>query len=44
MDLREEVMYEIFLDLYKSYDTLDHDRCLDILAVGGLLRFEKNLF
>ena len=32
MEMREEVLYEIFLDLYKSYDALDHGRCLEILA------------
>ena len=29
--LREEVLYAIFLDLHKSYDTLDRSRSLDIL-------------
>ena len=29
--LREEVLYVIFLDLKKAYDTLDRSRCLDIL-------------
>ena len=29
--LREGVMYVIFLDLHKAYDTLDRYRCLKIL-------------
>ena len=29
--LREEILYVIFLDLHKAYDTLDRSRCLDIL-------------
>ena len=34
--MREEVLYEIFLDLHKAYDALDRDRCLDILAAYGV--------
>ena len=30
-DMREEVLYVIFLDLTKAYDVLDRSRCLDIL-------------
>ena len=29
--LRKEVLYMIFLDLYKDYDILDRSRCLEIL-------------
>ena len=29
--LREEVLYVIFLDMRKAYDTLDRSRCLEIL-------------
>ena len=29
--MREEVLYTIFLDLHRSYATLDSDRCLEIL-------------
>ena len=29
--LREEVLYVIFLDLHKAYNTLDRSRCLVIL-------------
>ena len=29
--LREEVMYVIFLDLYKAYDALDRSICIKIL-------------
>ena len=34
--MREEVLYEIFLDLRKTYDALDRDRCLDILGAYGV--------
>ena len=30
-DMREEVLYMIFLDLHKAYDALDRYRCLEIL-------------
>ena len=30
-DLREEVLYMIFLDLHKAYDALERSRCLEIL-------------
>ena len=33
MDMREEVLCEIFLDLHKTYDTLYHDQCLYVLAM-----------
>ena len=33
IDMREEVLYEIFLDLHKAYESLDRSRCLYILAV-----------
>ena len=29
--IREEVIYDIFLDLHKAYGSLDRERCLDIL-------------
>ena len=29
--LRQEVLYVIFLDPHKAYDTLDRSRCLEIL-------------
>ena len=32
IDMREEVLYEIFLELYKTYDTMDCGLCLNILA------------
>ena len=32
MAMREEFLYDIFLDLNKSYDALDRNLCLDILA------------
>ena len=32
MATREEVLYNIFLDLHKDYDALDRDRCLGILT------------
>ena len=31
-EIREAVLYEIYLDLQKAYDGLDRDQCLDILA------------
>ena len=36
MDMREEFLYDIFLDIYKSYDTLDRDYFLNILEVYGV--------
>ena len=33
MDIRQEVLYEIILDLHQSYDSLDRNLCLNILAV-----------
>ena len=35
-DLREEVLYMIFLDLHKVHDALDRSRCLDILEGYGV--------
>ena len=29
--MKEEVLYVIFLDLHKTYDALDRDRCLNIM-------------
>ena len=37
MDIMEEVMYEIFLELHKAYDTLDCDSCLNILEAYGVV-------
>ena len=34
--MSEEVLYVIFLDLHKSYDDLDRDRCLKILDGYGV--------
>ena len=34
--LREEVLYVIFLDLHKAYDSLDRSRYLEILEGYGL--------
>ena len=31
-DMREAVLFEVFLELQKAYDALDWDICLDILA------------
>ena len=31
MTMREEVLYEIFLDMKKAYDNLDCEHYLDIL-------------
>ena len=35
-DLREKVLYVIFLDLHKAYDALDRSRCLDIFEGYGV--------
>ena len=32
LNMKEEVLYDIFLDIHKSYDALDRNRCLDILV------------
>ena len=34
--MREEVLYVIFLGLHKPYDSLDRDRCLEILEGYGV--------
>ena len=34
--LREDVLYVIFLDLHKAYNTLDRSRCLEILEGYGV--------
>ena len=36
MAMREEVLYEIFLDLHKEYYSLDRDRCLEIREGYGV--------
>ena len=36
MALREEVLKEIFLDIQKTYDDLDRNRCLEILVAYGV--------
>ena len=28
MAIREEVLYKVFLDLWKAYDVLDRDQCI----------------
>ena len=34
--MREEVLYKVFLNLSKSYESLDRDRCLVILEEYGV--------
>ena len=36
MEMREEGIYEIFLDLNKSFDALDRGLCLNILEANGV--------
>ena len=31
-EIREEVLYKVFLCIKKAYDTLDHEQCMDILV------------
>ena len=35
--MMEVVLFEVFLDTQKAYDTLDRDRCLGILVVYGVI-------
>ena len=35
-EMREQILYEIFLYIHKAYDILNRDRCLDILAGYGM--------
>ena len=36
MAIRGDVIYEIFLDLHKSYGALDWEICLNILGIYGV--------
>ena len=36
VDMREEVLYMIFMYLHKAYDALDREICLDILEGYGV--------
>ena len=36
-EIREEVLYEFFLDLIKAYDALDRNRCMDIIVGYGVI-------
>ena len=36
LSMRETVLHSIFIDLRKAYDTLDRNRCLDILSGYGV--------
>ena len=35
-DMREEVLYKVFLNLRKAYDELDRERCMEILVGYGV--------
>ena len=43
MNMREEVLYEIFIDIHKAYDALDRDLCLDILESCGVVPWTLRL-
>ena len=43
MALREEVLYEILLDIHKSYEYLYRDRFLDILEAYGVVPWTLRL-
>ena len=34
--IREDVVYEVFIKIWKSYDALDRERCLEILMGYGV--------
>ena len=34
---RESVLFKVLLELQKAYDAVDQDRCLDIIAVYGVV-------
>ena len=34
--IREDILYELFLDFRKAYDTLDRELCLDNLVEYGI--------
>ena len=34
--MREEVLYEILLDIHKAYYNLDRGLCIDIIAAYGV--------
>ena len=36
MAMREAFLFKVFLDLQKTYDALDCERCLEILASYGV--------
>ena len=36
MEMREEVLYEIFLDIHKAYDFMYRDQCIDALVAYGV--------
>ena len=44
MEMREGVLYEVFLVLRKAYDTIDQDHCLKILVAYRIgLRMKRLL-
>ena len=36
MSMREEVLFEVFLDLWRDYATLDKERAIELITVYGV--------
>ena len=42
-EMREEVLYKVFLDLQKAYDALYWERCMEILVAYGVSPYTEVL-